>query len=48
MEIYSKKFEVHNIINERLKLDNKKYELIDKNEDQCKFFKELNMYIIQK
>ena len=45
MEIYSKKLEVHNIINERLKLDNKKYELIDKNEDQCKFFKELNMYI---
>ncbi len=33
------------MINERLKIDNKKYQLIDKNEDQCKFFKELNTYI---
>ena len=33
------------MINERLKIDDKKYELIDKNEDQCKFFKELNTYI---
>ena len=33
------------MINERLKIDNKKYQLVDKNEDQCKFFKELNTYI---
>ena len=33
------------MINERLKIDDKKYQLIDKNEDQCKFFKELNTYI---
>ena len=33
------------MINERLKVDDKKYQLIDKNEDQCKFFKELNTYI---
>ena len=33
------------MINERLKIDNKKYQLINRNEDQCKFFKELNTYI---
>ena len=33
------------MINERLKVDDKKYQLVDKNEDQCKFFKELNTYI---
>ena len=33
------------MINERLKIDDKKYQLVDKNEDQCKFFKELNTYI---
>ena len=33
------------MINERLKIDNKKYQLVDKNEDQCRFFKELNTYI---
>ena len=33
------------MINERLKIDDKKYELVDKNEDQCKYFKELNTYI---
>ena len=33
------------MINERLGIDDKKYILVDKNEDQCKFFKELNTYI---
>ena len=33
------------MINERLNVDDKKYQLVDKNEDQCKFFKELNTYI---
>ena len=33
------------MINERLKIDDKKYHLVDRNEDQCKFFKELNTYI---
>ena len=33
------------MINERLKIDDRKYQLVDKNEDQCKFFKELNTYI---
>ena len=33
------------MISERLKTDDKKYQLVDKNEDQCRFFKELNTYI---
>ena len=33
------------MMSERLKLDDKKYQLVDKNEDQCRFFKELNTYI---
>ena len=33
------------MINERLNIDNKKYQLVDKLEDQCKYFKELNTYI---
>ena len=33
------------MMSERLKIDDKKYQLVDKNEDQCRFFRELNTYI---
>ena len=33
------------MISSRLNLDNKKYELIVDNEEQCRYFKEMNTYI---